>query len=94
MSTSKFRRRRGPPVLQQKDSMCAELGRVFKAKRKEARITLSDLSDILDLNVTTIRRHEYGTRMLRLDDIVRAATAFKCRPEELVTGKEDASDHD
>lgn len=53
----------------------ASLGRLFHDRRKAARpkVSLAQLAAHLKCSINTIRWHEAGTRLMRLDDVVRAA---------------------
>lgn len=68
----------------------AALGARFRAVRKAHKVTLHDLANGLGCSVNTVRWHEAGARMMRTDDIVRAADIIGC-DAALLTQTEEAA---
>lgn len=68
----------------------AALGARFRKVRKTQKVTLLDLAQRLGCSVNTVRWHEAGARMMRVDDIVRAAEIIGVDPAELTRLEETA----
>ena len=66
----------------------AALGARFKAVRRQHKVWLKPLAEALGCSLNTIRWHEAGARMMRLDDIVKAAGVMGVDPAELVKPQE------
>jgi transcriptional regulator with XRE-family HTH domain len=62
----------------------AELGAHFRACRKRSKKTLKELSTHLGCAVNTVRWMEAGARMLRYDDVVKAAIFMGMPASELI----------
>lgn len=62
----------------------AALGERFKAVRRGRKVWLRDLAKELGVSVNTIRWHESGARMLRVDLLVKAADHMGVEPGELL----------
>lgn len=56
----------------------ARLGILFRRARKASGKTIAQTAKALACSINPIRWHESGTRMLRLDDVARAAALFGC----------------
>lgn len=62
----------------------AALGERFKAARRARKVWLRDLAKVLGVSVNTIRWHENGARMLRVDLLVQAANHMGVAPGDLL----------
>lgn len=62
------------------------LGAAFRAARLAAGVTLDEMARRLDCSVNTVRWHEGGARMLRADNLIRAASIIGCDPAILLAG--------
>lgn len=71
-------------ALRPKDDRCAALGRQFRSTREAAGLTLRALAPSVGVCFYTIRKHEAGMMMLRIDDLIRAAEAMRVPVDELV----------
>lgn len=60
------------------------LGAQFRETRRSREIWLRDLSKRLGVSVNTLRWHEAGARMMRVDQLVKAAAIIGVRPIELI----------
>lgn len=67
-----------------RDERAVRLGTVFRAYRKRRKITLREMSSLMDLSINTIRLHEAGTRLLRLPEIWNAAAILRVKPKALL----------
>lgn len=67
-----------------KGELEAELGRRFRLARERAEVRLTDVASHLGCSINTVRWHEAGTRLLRVDDVVRFARLIGCDPSDLV----------
>lgn len=74
------------PALEPAGPLQASIGAIFKAKRRAARpkVNLVDMAKHLGCAINTVRWHEAGTRMMRVDDIVRAAAFLGCAFSDLM----------
>lgn len=72
------------PALKAAGPLEAELGAIFRLRRKTACVTLAQLAAELSCSINTIRFHEAGERIMRADQIVRAAGIFGCQHSELM----------
>lgn len=61
------------------------LGQRFREVRKRQKVRLVDLASGLQCSINTIRWMEAGARMLRTDDLVRAARIMGVDPAELTS---------
>jgi transcriptional regulator with XRE-family HTH domain len=61
-----------------------KLGKTFRAYRKAAGVTLRDLGKGIGMSINTIRQHEAGSRLFRVDDIHAAARFFGVPPQKLI----------
>jgi transcriptional regulator with XRE-family HTH domain len=62
----------------------AALGARFKAVRRQQKVWLRPLAEAMGCSVNTIRWHEAGDRMMRLDEVMKAASIMGVDPAELV----------
>ena len=62
----------------------AQLGKLFREKRRAAGVSQEDMIAHLGCSINKLRWHEAGARSLRADDLVRAAELLKCEPGELI----------
>ena len=60
------------------------LGAHFRMIRKQRKVSLIALAEGLNCSINTIRWHEAGSRMLRLDDVVRAAELLGVSHEKIL----------
>lgn len=67
-----------------KGDLEARLGARFRAVRTSHGLRLMDLVERLGAHINTIRWHEAGARMMRVDDLVRAAEAIGVSPADLI----------
>lgn len=63
----------------------AALGARFKEVRRRQKVWLRPLAEALGCSINTIRWHEAGDRMMRLDEVVKAAGVMGVEPAELLT---------
>lgn len=63
----------------------AALGERFRKARERRDFGLKALSDAIGLSINTIRWHEAGARMMRLDQVEEAARAMGCDVAELTS---------
>jgi transcriptional regulator with XRE-family HTH domain len=66
----------------------AALGARFKEVRRRQKVWLRPLAEQLGCSLNTIRWHEAGDRMLRLDQVVQAARIMGVQPSELLPPQE------
>jgi transcriptional regulator with XRE-family HTH domain len=66
-----------------KGALEAALGARFRAVRRAAKISQGELAKMLGCSINTIRWMEAGARLLRFDDIVRAAEAMGVTLDQL-----------
>lgn len=76
-------------VLHPQSPFHARVGERFRAERELARWPLRELAPALGCSVNTIRAHEAGAVMLRLDLVVLAARIFDVPVGHLVTAITD-----
>lgn len=74
------------------DDLSAALGRLFRSVREERGVTLQALSDAIERRMNVIRFHEAGVRLMRADDLTRAALAMGVAPRSLMLPHGDASE--
>jgi transcriptional regulator with XRE-family HTH domain len=68
------------------------LGHQFRKVRQEKGIGLHKFARLMARGINVIRWHETGARMMRLDDIVRAAALLKVEPGELCKQETEAQE--
>jgi transcriptional regulator with XRE-family HTH domain len=51
----------------------ASIGARFRKVRKGRKVSLRTLADRLQVSINTVRWHEAGARMMRVDDVAKAA---------------------
>ncbi len=61
-----------------------EIGAIVKSLRKEKGISLTELSEKLGLNKSTVSRYENGSRKIPMDDIAQFANILGVSPEFLL----------
>ena len=70
----------------------AALGSRFRDVRRRQKVYLRPLAEALGCSLNTVRWHEAGARMLRLDQVVQAASIMGVDAAELLpTRQEDAA---
>lgn len=70
------------------------LGAHFRKLRKERKFSLVALAAAMKCSVNTIRWHEAGARLMRFDDVVRAAEVIGVAPDRLLpTNPEATKEH-
>lgn len=71
--------------------LAAKLGARFQATRNRygCKVTLTDLAKQLNVSMNTLRWHEAGARMLRADQIAKAAEIMGVPPGDLLTVREE-----
>lgn len=74
-----------------KGDLEAKLGAQFRDTRRARGVWLRPLSKLLGVSVNTVRWHEAGARMMRTDDIVRAAEIIGVSPADLVVLRRDGN---
>jgi transcriptional regulator with XRE-family HTH domain len=67
----------------------AALGNRFREVRRRQKVGLLALSKALGCSLNTVRWHEAGARMLRLDHVVQAAGIMGVQPAELLPGRDE-----
>jgi transcriptional regulator with XRE-family HTH domain len=67
-----------------KGELQARLGERFRTVRRSRGIWLRDMAAKLRCSVNTVRWHESGARMLRVDTIVEAAKLLDVNPSVLL----------
>ncbi len=75
--------RRSRGALKPRDVLCGHLGDLFAHERAKAGISLEVMAAKLERSINTIRWHEAGTRLMRLDEVVRAAFIMGITPDSL-----------
>jgi transcriptional regulator with XRE-family HTH domain len=66
----------------------AALGARFRLMRRQQKVSLLAVAQGLGCSINTVRWHEAGARMLRTDDLVRAALIIGVDPAELTRTEE------
>ena len=69
----------------------AALGACFKSVRRRQKVWLRPLAEAMGCSVNTIRWHEAGDRMMRLDEVIKAASIMGVDASELMKPKEGAA---
>lgn len=76
--------RQSEGAMPPKNDHCLALGRLFRDRREQRKISLHVMSRAIGLCVNTIRRHEAGNMMLRVDDLEHAAGILGVDPARLL----------
>ena len=66
-----------------------EFAKRLKEARKRAGLTQEELSEQINVSITTVRRWEWGTRSPRVDELRRIAQKLNIPEEELLYGAND-----
>jgi len=74
------------------DDLSAAIGKLFRSVREERGFTLQRLSDEMERRMNVIRFHEAGVRLMRADDLTRAALAMGVAPRSLLLAQGDAAE--
>lgn len=61
------------------------LGRRFRSVRRASGVRQIDVAKRLGLSINTVRWHEAGARLLRVDELMRAAEIIGCDPVNLIS---------
>ena len=67
----------------------AALGSRFREVRRRQKVYLRPLADALGCSLNTVRWHEAGARMLRLDQVVQAAGIMGVDAAELLPPRQE-----
>lgn len=62
----------------------ARIGAAFRAAREAKGVFLADLAAALSCSINSIRWHEAGARMMRTDDLIRAAEVLGLPTSDLL----------
>ena len=68
------------------------LGRAFRFYREAAGITLRAMSRKMGMSINTIRMHEAGARIMRVEDVWRAAKILGVTNDRLLDPKLDPTE--
>lgn len=76
--------------IEPQDELSGAIGRLFRGVREERGVTLQQLSDAIGRRMNVIRFHEAGFRLMRADDLTRAAIAMGVAPRTLMLATMEA----